>query len=121
MCIRTPLEQGICPFDTVVDEPVTFRSGGRIILRAITTKFRRAITLRRALADSRNVPAVRLPDHVEFINVIDLARTFGITSPLPPYLPLALGAADLNSMEHISAFTVFPDDGIHIEPTISGA
>ncbi|HYL61175.1 MAG TPA: penicillin-binding transpeptidase domain-containing protein, partial [Candidatus Methylomirabilis sp.] len=30
--------------------------------------------------------------------------------------PLALGAADLTLMEHTSAFTVFPDDGIHIEP-----
>ena len=48
--------------------------------------------------------------------MIDLARKFGITSPLPPYLPLALGAADLTLIEHTSAFTVFPDDGIHIEP-----
>ena len=45
-----------------------------------------------------------------------MARRFGITSPLPPYLPLALGAADLSLLEHTSAFTVFPDDGIHIEP-----
>jgi penicillin-binding protein 1A len=62
------------------------------------------------------VPAVRLLDHVGVQNVIELARKFGITSPLPPYLPLALGAADLTLMEHTSAFTVFPDDGIHIEP-----
>jgi penicillin-binding protein 1A len=59
---------------------------------------------------------VRLLDHVGIQNVIDLARKAGIESPLPPYLPLALGAADLTLMEHTSAFTVFPDDGIHIEP-----
>jgi penicillin-binding protein 1A len=59
---------------------------------------------------------VRLLDHVGVQNVIELARKFGITSPLPPYLPLALGAADLTLIEHTSAFTVFPDDGIHIEP-----
>jgi penicillin-binding protein 1A len=35
---------------------------------------------------------------------------------LPPVLPLALGSADLTLIEHTSAFTVFPDDGIHIEP-----
>jgi penicillin-binding protein 1A len=35
---------------------------------------------------------------------------------LPPVLPLALGSADLTLLEHASAFTVFPDDGIHIEP-----
>jgi penicillin-binding protein 1A len=45
-----------------------------------------------------------------------MARRFGITSPLPPYLPIVLGAADLNLMEHTAAFTVFPDDGIRIEP-----
>src|ERR1700722_10946144 len=74
------------------------------------------MSLRRALADSRNVPAVRLMDQVGVQNVVSTARRFGITSPLPPYLPLALGAADLTLMEHVSAFTVFPDDGIHIEP-----
>jgi penicillin-binding protein 1A len=45
-----------------------------------------------------------------------MARRFGITSALPPYLPIALGAADLNLLEHTSAFTVFPDDGIRIDP-----
>ena len=49
-------------------------------------------------------------------SVIDMARRFGITSPLPPYLPITLGAADLNLLEHTSAFTVFPDDGIRIDP-----
>jgi penicillin-binding protein 1A len=111
------LQMGMNPFDTVVDEPVTFRSGGQNYSpKNYDEKFEGRITLRRALADSRNVPAVRLLDHVGVLNVIELARKFGITSPLPPYLPLALGAADLTLMEHTSAFTVFPDDGIHIEP-----
>src|SRR5580700_3623019 len=111
------LEMGMNPFDTIVDEPVTFRSGGQNYSpRNYDEKFEGRITLRRALADSRNVPAVRLLDHVGVLNVVELARKFGISSPLPPYLPLALGAADLTLMEHTSAFTVFPDDGIHIEP-----
>src|ERR1700723_1601022 len=111
------LQMGMNPFDTVVDEPVTFRSGGQNYSpKNYDEKFEGRITLRRALADSRNVPAVRLLDHVGVQNVIELARKFGITSPLPPYLPLALGASDLTLMEHTSAFTVFPDDGIHIEP-----
>jgi penicillin-binding protein 1A len=111
------IEQGISPFDTVVDEPIAFRSGGQSYSpHNYDNKFEGRITYRRALADSRNVPAVRLLDHVGVSNVIDLARKFGIQSPLPPYLPLALGAADLTLFEHTSAFTVFPDDGIHIEP-----
>jgi penicillin-binding protein 1A len=111
------LEEGISPFDTVVDEPVIFRSGGQNYSpHNYDMKFEGRITYRRALADSRNVPAVRLLDHVGVNTVIELARKFGIQSPLPPYLPLALGAADLTLLEHTSAFTVFPDDGIHIEP-----
>jgi penicillin-binding protein 1A len=111
------LDQGASPFDTIVDAPVSFRSGGQNYSpHNYDEKFEGRITLRRALADSRNVPAVRLLDKVGIENVIGLARKFGIKSPLPPYLPLALGAADLTLMEHTSAFTVFPDDGIHIEP-----
>jgi len=111
------LDQGASPFDTVVDAPVSFRSGGLIYSpHNYDEKFEGRITLRRALADSRNVPAVRLLDKVGIENVINLARKFGVRSPLPPYLPLALGAADLTLIEHTSAFTVFPDDGIHIDP-----
>jgi penicillin-binding protein 1A len=111
------LEQGANPFDTVVDQPVTFQSGGQDYTpHNYDEKFEGRITLRRALADSRNIPAVRLLDRDGIENVVDLARKFGITSPLPPYLSLALGAADLTLWEHTSAFTVFPDDGIHIAP-----
>ena len=113
----TALEQGMTPFDTVLDAPFTVESGGQAYSpHNYDDKFEGRITLRRALADSRNIPAVRLLAKVGISNVIDTARKFGITSPLPPYLPLALGAADLTLMEHTSAFTVFPDDGIHIEP-----
>ncbi len=111
------IAQGLSPFDTVVDEPVTFHSGGQEYSpHNYDEKFEGRITLRRALADSRNIPAVRLLDKIGIENTIDLARKFGITSPLPPYLPLALGAGDLTLIEHVSAFSVFPDDGIHIEP-----
>jgi penicillin-binding protein 1A len=113
----TALEQGMSPFDTVLDEPVTFRSSGLAYSpHNYDERFEGRITLRRALADSRNVPAVRLLDHIGIQNVIETARRCGITSPLPPYLPLALGAADLTLLEHTSGFTVFPDDGIHIAP-----
>ncbi|HKS82556.1 MAG TPA: PBP1A family penicillin-binding protein [Candidatus Acidoferrales bacterium] len=111
------MDQGASPFDTIVDEPVTYRVGGQDYSpHNYDEKFEGRITLRRALADSRNVPAVRLLDHVGIQNVIELARKFGITSPLQPVLPLALGASELTLIEHTSGFSVFPDDGIHIEP-----
>jgi len=79
-------------------------------------KFEGTITLRRALAGSRNVPAVKLAEKEGISTVVDMTRRFGITTPLPPYLPLALGAADMKLEEHVSAFTVFPNDGIRIDP-----
>jgi len=111
------VEQGFTPFDTILDAPFTTISGGQPYSpHNYDEKFEGVITLRRALEGSRKVPAVKLAEKVGMNSVIDMARRFGITSALPPYLPIALGAADLNLLEHTSAFTVFPDDGIRIDP-----
>jgi penicillin-binding protein 1A len=79
-------------------------------------KFEGNITLRRALADSRNIPAVKLAERVGMPAVIDYVRHFGVSSPIPAYLPVALGAADLTLYEQTSAYSVFPNDGVRIEP-----
>jgi penicillin-binding protein 1A len=111
------VEKGSSPFDTIVDTPFTVLSGGKPYSpRNYDEKFEGTITLRRALAGSRNVPAVKLAEKVGISTVVEMARRFGITTPLPPYLPLALGAADMQLLEHVSAFTVFPNDGIRIDP-----
>jgi len=111
------LEKGLTPFDTVVDAPFTTISGGKAYSpHNYDEKFEGTITLRRALDGSRNIPAVKLAERVGIQNVVEMAKRFGISSPLPPYLPLALGAADMRLIEHTSAFTVFPNDGIRVEP-----
>ncbi len=111
------LEKGATPFDTVLDAPMTVMSGGvPYSPHNYDEKFEGNITLRRALAGSRNVPAVKLAEKVGISSVVDITRRFGITTALPPYLPLALGAADMKLSEHVSAFTVFPNDGIRIDP-----
>ncbi len=111
------LEKGATPFDTILDAPMTVMSGGvPYSPHNYDEKFEGNITLRRALAGSRNVPAVKLAEKVGISSVVDVTRRFGITTALPPYLPLALGAADMKLSEHVSAFTVFPSDGIRIDP-----
>ncbi len=111
------LEKGATPFDTILDAPFTVISGGQPYSpHNYDEKFEGNITLRRALAGSRNVPAVKLAEKVGISSVVDVTRRFGITTSLPPYLPLALGAADMKLSEHVSAFTVFPNDGIRIDP-----
>ena len=111
------LEKGSTPFDTILDAPFTTVSGGQAYSpRNYDEKFEGNITLRRALAGSRNVPAVKLAEKIGINSVVSVTRRFGITTSLPPYLPLALGSADMRLLEHVSAFTVFPNDGIRIDP-----
>ena len=48
--------------------------------------------------------------------MIEYAERFGITAKLPPYLPVALGAAEITLMEQTSAYSVFPNDGVRVTP-----
>jgi penicillin-binding protein 1A len=108
---------GTSPFDTVVDAPVSYHtSSGVWAPHNYDDKFEGTITVLHALAESRNVPAVRTLARIGVDKVIKLCRKFGITSRLVPNLPLALGASDLSLLEHTSAFTTFPNDGVHIAP-----
>jgi penicillin-binding protein 1A len=108
---------GISPFDTVLDAPVGYHtSSGWWAPHNYDEKFEGTITILHALAESRNVPAVRTLAKIGVDKVIKLSRKFGITSRLVPNLPLALGASDLTLLEHTSAFTTFPNDGVHITP-----
>jgi penicillin-binding protein 1A len=112
------IDQGMTPEDTVLDAPITFSTpSGPYTPHNYDGKFEGVITFRRALAHSRNIPALKVTEKVGGINtVIEYARKFGITSPLPAYLPVALGAADLTLMEQTSAFTTFPNDGVRVVP-----
>jgi penicillin-binding protein 1A len=113
------IDRGADPDDTIVDEPTTFDSGGTPYSpHNFDHRFEGVITLRHALAESRNVPAVKLAQQVGMSTVAEYARKFGITSQLPPLLPVALGAADLTLYETTAAFTVFPNDGVRLEPRL---
>jgi penicillin-binding protein 1A len=108
---------GMSPFDTILDAPVGYStSSGWWAPHNYDEKYEGTITLLHALAESRNVPAVKLLAKIGVDSVIRLCRKFGITSRLVPNLPLALGASDLTLFEHTSAFTTFPNDGVHIAP-----
>jgi penicillin-binding protein 1A len=111
------IDQGGSPDDTVVDAPVTFQTpSGPYSPHNYDNKFEGTITLRRALAQSRNIPALKLADHLGIKTVIDYARRFGITSNIPAYLPVALGSAEVTPLEQTSAFSVFPNDGVRVAP-----
>jgi len=111
------IDQGAKPDDTILDGPVEFQTpSGPYVPHNYDEKFEGTITLRRALAQSRNIPALKLADSLGIKNVIEYARRFGITSNIPPYLPVALGAAEVTLFEQTSAFSVFPNDGVRVTP-----
>lgn len=110
-------EGGASPDDVILDAPTTYNTAsGPWTPHNYDNKFEGNITLRRALAQSRNIPAVKMAAKVGIGTVIDYARKFGITSTIPPVLPVALGAADMTLTEQVSAFTTFPDDGVRVVP-----
>lgn len=113
----TAIDEGAKPDDIVVDAPITFQTeSGPYTPHNYEENFEGAITLRRALAQSLNIPALKIADRVGIKNVIEYAHRFGITSNIPAYLPIALGAAEVTLIEQTSAYSVFPDDGVRIVP-----
>jgi penicillin-binding protein 1A len=113
----TVIDGGGSPDDTILDEPVSFETpSGPYTPHNYDEKFEGIITLRRALAQSRNIPALKLANKVGIKSVIDYAGRFGITAKLPPYLPVALGSAEITLMEQTSAYSVFPNDGVRVTP-----
>ncbi len=113
------IDRGYTPVSIIDDAPVAFPAGPGQPLYSpqnYDRTYEGPITLRRAIEQSRNVPTVKLLDGVGPAVVIDYARRFGFTNPMHPYLSLALGAAEATPLEAVSAYTVFPRQGVHMTP-----
>jgi penicillin-binding protein 1A len=102
----------------VQDRPLSMPMGNGTMWRPenYDRSFRGPINLRRALTQSINVATVRLMFDVGIRPVIDYARDAGITTDLPPFGSLALGAADLIPYEVLRAYTIFPTGGVRVTP-----
>ena len=74
------------------------------------------VTLRRGLALSRNIVAVRLIDKIGPARVVEWAQKLGITSPLDPFLSLGLGTSVVSLLELTSAYGAIAAEGIRSEP-----
>jgi len=118
----TAIDRGYTPTSIIVDEPVSYPAGNGQIYSPhnYDHKFEGAITLRRALEDSRNVPAIKMMDVLGAKNVLAYAKKFGFEEDFPPYLPIALGAGDATLLEVTSAYTVFPNQGVRMKPYFVG-
>jgi penicillin-binding protein 1A len=119
MIYATAVSQGMSPASVILDAPVVYEQDqdektwkpenyGR--------KIHGMVSLRDALAHSHNLATVRLLDKVGVKNVIDFAKTVGITSPLAADLSLGLGSSSVGLMELTSAYSVLLNQGSRAEP-----
>lgn len=112
-------ENGYTPADTLFDAPIALPGADGRASYSPLNYYRRyygIITLRRALEASVNVTAVKLQHLVGTAAVVDVAKRCGISSELPPYPSLSLGAADLVPMELAKAYAAFANLGVAVDP-----
>jgi penicillin-binding protein 1A len=107
------VEDGVQPSDIIVDAPTSF---GGYRPHNYEGNYKGAMTVAEAFAESRNVPAIKLAARVGIRRVIDVAHSFGITSTIPTYLPVALGAVEVTLEQQVASYAVFPNDGIRVAP-----
>lgn len=107
------------PDSTVYDSPVSYPDGYEYYSpRNYDGTFAGAITIRRALEMSRNVPAVKLGQEIGLNKVVEVVRSIGVKSPIDPVISLPLGAVDLTPLEMAGAYATFASNGWYSEPTL---
>jgi 1A family penicillin-binding protein len=114
------LESGLTPATRVEDAPVSYAvgpSGQTWKPENYDRKFRGSTTLQQAIEESVNVVTVKIQERVGLNRTIQVARRFGITSPLDLNLSLALGTSDLTLIELTSAYAALGNQGQWLPPT----
>ena len=109
------VEPGVKPEDIIMDHAVSF---GGYTPHNYENDYKGAMTVLNAFAESRNIPALELADRVGIRKVIEVAHRFGVTSNIPAYLPVALGAVEITLQEQVASYSVFPNDGIRVAPRL---
>ncbi len=107
------------PGTTIVDAPVRYRvPSGYYSPKNYNGKFAGEMSLRTALIQSSNVPAVKLGKSVGLEKVIEVARRLGIKSPLQSVISLPLGSIGVTPLEMAGAYATFANNGWHSDTTM---
>ncbi|HTM32891.1 MAG TPA: PBP1A family penicillin-binding protein [Vicinamibacterales bacterium] len=113
------IDRGLTPTTLIDDVPTTFDAGAGqppYTPGNYDRKFMGTMTLRRALEQSRNIPAVKVIDMLGPPQVAAYAARFGFKEPFRPFLSMALGAQEATLIDMTSAYSVFPNHGIRMVP-----
>ena len=113
------MSAGMTPATMVDDAPVEVRQGRTVWAPSnYDDEYLGTITLAKALAVSSNAAAVRVSQNVGIGNVMRVAKKNGITSTLPNYPAMALGAVDVTPLEIITAYAPFSNGGFRVHPRL---
>jgi penicillin-binding protein 1A len=113
------VQHGRPPSYIVVDSPLTVpqAGGGSWTPQNYDGKFEGPMMMRRGLYQSRNIVAIKLGMELGEQSVVDMARKLGITTPIPPYPSIHIGAADVYPIEMVAAYSAFATLGTRSSPT----
>jgi penicillin-binding protein 1A len=108
------------PSDIIIDEPVSFMGGDgkEWTPQNYDKDFKGPMTLRYALQQSVNIPAIKMLRTLGPTTVASYARRMGIRSRIENVLSMALGTSEVTLMELTSAFGVMANQGIRTEPVM---
>jgi penicillin-binding protein 1A len=113
----TAVAESLAANALVADTAVSYRQPNRTVYRPGNAdgEFLGPLTLRDALAQSRNPVAVQLADRFGMDTIIATARALGITSPIAPYLSSAIGASAVQPLDLVAAYAAFANLGARVE------
>jgi penicillin-binding protein 1A len=101
------------PTDTIVDEPVTIEGWTP---RNSTRTFAGPVTLREAFSRSINTISAKIGAQLGFGTIADMARRFGISSPISTYPSMVLGTSDVRLIDMTRAFASVGNQGVAVTP-----
>ncbi|WP_253342237.1 transglycosylase domain-containing protein [Sphingobium sp. OAS761] len=107
------LEAGYTPDTSITDEPVTINGWSP---RNSNGRFAGAIDIRTAFAYSINTVAAKLGVEVGFPTVADMARRFGISTPINTHPSMVLGTSDVHLIDMTRAFASIARKGVAVTP-----
>lgn len=107
------LEAGLTPSSLLLDAPIRI---GKWSPRNFQRRYQGVVSLAQGLSQSINTVAVRVAEHAGRKNVVRTAQRLGITSPMKAQPSLALGTAEVNLLELVSAYAPFANGGTAVWP-----
>jgi penicillin-binding protein 1A len=108
------VEEGMTPESTVSGAPI--KRGGWSPHNYDGSLSHGNVPMKIALAKSYNLAAVHLLEQVGIQAGAQMVRRFGISNPMAPSLPSALGASEASLLEMVAAYSAFPNKGVRVAP-----